>query len=202
MPIEEALSGETLLSRPEITWKYLGQIEAAARAARCNRGHRVISEMEARFARVWVLTQNIDGFHRQAGSRHVLEIHGNLHDLHCPACGHARSVADYDGLALPPRCPQCAGLMRPSVVLFGEMLPVDVLQRFQAESETGFDAVFSVGTTSVFPYIAQPVAWAKTLGRPTIEINPGRTEVSPLVDVKLAMGAAAALDEIWRRCAK
>ena len=59
--------------------------------------------------------------------------------------------------------------------------------------------VFTIGTTSVFPYIAEPVLMAARSGRPTVEINPGTSEVSHLVDVKLAMGAAEALDAIWRR---
>ena len=89
--------------------------------------------------------------------------------------------------------------MRPDVVLFGEMLPTATLERLYEECQTGFDAVFSIGTTSVFPYIAQPVRWAAGLGRPTIEINPAQSTVSDLVDVKLSAGAAAALDAIWRQ---
>jgi NAD-dependent deacetylase len=199
IPIEEALSGAMMRRRPDVAWKYLGQIEAAARQARWNRGHQIIAEMERHFERVWTLTQNIDGFHRQAGAKNVLEIHGDLHDLCCPACGFSQTVDDYAGLPLPPRCPECPGTLRPAVVLFGEMLPGDVLEKLYDECEAGFDAVFSIGTTSVFPYIAQPVLWANRQGRPTIEINPGASKVSDLVDVKLAMGAAAALEEIWRR---
>jgi NAD-dependent deacetylase len=63
IPVEMALAGETLEKRPEVTWKYLSQIEKNCRNAKFNRGHEVIAEMEKRFERVWVLTQNIDGFH-------------------------------------------------------------------------------------------------------------------------------------------
>jgi NAD-dependent deacetylase len=197
--IEEALSGETLITAPEITWKYLARIEAATRQARCNRGHQVIAEMEAHFKRVWTLTQNIDGLHRQAGGRNILEIHGNLHNLRCSACGYAQAVDDYSRLKLPPGCPQCQGALRPAVVLFGEMLPPRALAKLQVECAAGFDAVLSIGTTSVFPYIAQPVAHAKSRNKPTIEINPSQTCVTQLVDIKLPLKAAAALDEIWRR---
>ena len=199
LPIEEALSGETMRSRPEISWKSLGRIEAAARRTRFNRGHEVIAEMEARFERVWTLTQNVDGFHRRAGSRNVLEIHGDMHDLYCPACGYARTVEDYGGLKIPPPCPECPGVLRPAVVLFGEMLPLKVLDKLRAECALGFDAVLSVGTTSLFPYIAEPVLRAKREGRSAVEINPGETGVSDLVDVRLRLRAAEALDEIWRR---
>ncbi len=199
LPIEELLSGSMLRRRPELTWKYLGQVERAARQATFNRGHQVIAEMEAHFGRVWTLTQNIDDFHRRAGSRNVLEIHGNLHRLYCMSCGARQTVADYSGLAIPPRCPECSGLLRPDVVLFGELLPSATLERLYEECRAGFDVVFTVGTTSVFPYIAEPVRWAARLGRPTVEINPDETAVSDLVDVKFSAGAADTLDAIWRQ---
>jgi NAD-dependent deacetylase len=197
IPIEEILSGEMLRCRPELTWKYLGQIEQACRGARCNRAHQVIAEMESCFERVWTLTQNIDGLHRQAGAKNVLEIHGNLHDLLCTECGWQQTVDDYSGLSLPPRCPRCQAILRPQVVLFGETLPGAVVERFYDQLDIGFDAVFSIGTTSVFPYIAGPIEAARRCGWATIEINPAATRVSRLVDIKLAMRAAEAMDSIW-----
>lgn len=197
--IEEALSGEMLLSRPQITWKYIAQIEAACRGARFNRAHAVIAEMDRHFPRVWVLTQNIDGFHHDAGSRNVIDIHGDIHSLRCMRCEHTAHVENYAGLAIPPRCPECGWFLRPRVVFFGEMLPRDKCDRLAAELERGFDIVFSVGTTSVFPYIAQPVYQARQRGVPTVEINPGRTEVTHCIDYKFGTGAAATLDAIWTR---
>jgi NAD-dependent deacetylase len=199
LPIEELLSGRTMRQRPALTWKYLGQVEQACRGARFNRGHEVIAAMESHFDRVWTLTQNVDGFHRQAGSRNVVDIHGDLHHLFCPSCGFARTVTDYSTIAIPPQCPNCPALLRPDVVLFGEALASDKLSRLYTELERGFDLVFSVGTTSVFPYISEPVERAHQLGKPTVEINPGLTEVSHLVTIRLSLGAAAALDAIWKR---
>jgi NAD-dependent deacetylase len=83
------------------------------------------------------------------------------------------------------------------VVLFGEMLPGEAVDRLERELETGFDAVFTIGTTSVFPYIAAPVSLAKGWGAPTVEINPGESEVSSLVDLRIRAGAKEALDAIW-----
>jgi NAD-dependent deacetylase len=196
-PIEEILSGEMIRHRPELTWKYLSQIEQATRQARFNRAHQVIAEMESHFERVWTLTQNIDGLHRQAGTKNVLEIHGNLHHLLCTGCGWRQTVADYGGLSLPPRCPRCQAVVRPGVVLFGETLPRETVETFYDQLDAGFDAVFSIGTTSVFPYIAGPVEAARRSGWATVEINPAATRVSRLVDVKLSMRAAEAMDAIW-----
>ena len=77
-----------LASRPEVTWRHLREVEEASRHATFNRAHRLIALAEQRFARVVVLTQNVDGFHRAAGSSRVIDLHGDLHDLECNAmCG-------------------------------------------------------------------------------------------------------------------
>jgi NAD-dependent deacetylase len=198
IPVEMALAGETLEKQPEITWKYLAQIEKNCRKAKFNRGHEVIAETQKIFPRVWVLTQNIDGFHHAAGSRNIIDIHGDMHKLLCMNCGWRDVVEDYSKIDIPPLCPKCGKIARPEVVFFGEMLPSDKLAVLERELTRGFDIYFSIGTTSVFPYISQPVLLAKHLGRPTVEINPADTEVSDAVDIKLRMRAAEALDAIWR----
>lgn len=193
--IETAMSGSMLEANPAITWKYLGQIESACRGARFNEAHTIIAEWQERFE-VCVLTQNIDGFHRDAGSRNLIEIHGDIHDLFCTRCDYAATVPDYSGLQIPPACPRCRALVRPRVVLFGEALPSAAIRHLYAELNQGFDLVFSIGTTSVFPYIAGPVAQASQAGIPTVEINPGDTHVTRLVDYKLAAGAVTSLRAI------
>lgn len=196
LPIEVLLSGETFLRRPATTWKYLGAIERACRGARPNRAHEAIAALETVLPRVVVLTQNIDGLHRAAGSRDVIEIHGDVHRLACTRCDFRARVPSYEGLELPPRCPECAAPVRPEVVLFGEMLPLEAVARLEEELRRGFDAVFSIGTTSVFPYVAAPVLMARAWGAGTVEVNPGETEVSGVVDVRLRCGAAAAMDAL------
>jgi NAD-dependent deacetylase len=131
-----------------------------------------------------------------------LEVHGDLHDLRCTACRFRRTVEDYQTLAIPPKCPHCGAMVRPEVVLFGETLPEGVIDKLYAECSKGFDAVFAVGTTAVFPYINGPVRWARQAGSPTIEINPGQSEISDLVEIRLPLRAAEALEEIWGRFRK
>lgn len=198
IPIELALSGDMLQQRPDITWKYLLQIESACRGAGFNLGHRIMAKMEELKPEVWVLTQNIDGFHRKAGSANLIEIHGKVEQLYCTSCEVVEQVRDYSHLMGVPTCKHCGSLIRPDVVLFGEMLPMQAVECLQGELEKGFDLIFSVGTTSVFPYIAQPVLQARFLGAKTIEINPGDTEVSAYVDYRLRMGASEALAKIWQ----
>ena len=197
-PIEQALSGQMMSDRPDICWKYIYQIEENCRGAKHNRAHEVIAEMENHFERVWVLTQNIDGFHHSAGSKNIIDIHGDVHKLVCTNCSYKKTVEDYSGIQIPPYCPNCGKLVRPQVVLFGEFLPMDKCQILRQQLNKGFDIVFSVGTTSVFPYIAEPVLEAKRFGKYTVEINPARTEVTHLVDYKVTAGAAEALEKLWK----
>ncbi len=197
LPIEAVLSGEMLASRPEVTWRFLLAAEAAYRSARPNRGHEIIAKLEERLARVVVLTQNVDGFHRAAGSKNVIAIHGDLHDLRCTRCDWRETFTDFSKLVAPPGCPRCGKLVRPDVVLFGEALPEAAFTRFEAEVARGFDIVFAIGTSAQFPYIARPVLLAKSEGVPTIEINPDVTDLSEVVDVRLASGAKHALRAVW-----
>lgn len=198
IPIEVALSGSMLNARPEVAWRHIHRIETACRGARFNRAHAVIAELEKRMSRVWVLTQNVDGFHRDAGSQNVIEIHGNVHHLSCTQCTWRERVADFSALESPPYCQQCRGLVRPDVVLFGEWLPPAAVAEMTAQLGRGFDIVFSVGTTSAFPYIAGPVMTAHRAGIPTVEINPGTTAVSSFAAYRIRAGAKDALEALWQ----
>lgn len=199
VPIEIALSGETIRKNPALTWKYLKQIEEKCRNAKFNRAHEIIASAQDYFERVWVLTQNIDGFHHAAGSANVIDIHGDMHKLFCPRCGWQATVKDYSKLSVPPDCPLCGRIVRPEVVFFGEQLPYKQTQVLYRELKKGFDIYFSIGTTSVFPYIQEPIFQAKSNKRPTIEINPTDTEISHIVDIKLPLKSAEALEAIWEK---
>lgn len=197
MPIETALSAEVMATQPELTWKYLYQIESACRGADFNQGHAMIAQWEKEKSDVWVLTQNIDGFHRRAGSQKVIEIHGNLLNLHCMQCNYSEELSDFSGLqVLPPICPQCGGVLRPSVILFGEALEPKNVTLLYRELAQGFDLLFSIGTSSLFPYIVQPVLHTHQNGGVCVEINPEPTQISEMVDYKLNGKAAEVLQQI------
>lgn len=199
MTIEELLSGGTFRRQPKLTWKYLGEIGKASVDARFNRGHEVLATMEPHFADFCVLTQNIDGFHLAAGSSNVIEIHGNLHHLRCDKCGHRVFAGTFDEIDIPPYCEKCQAMMRPHVVLFDEMLLPEACDHLSRQWQSGFDIVFSIGTTSVFPYIREPVLYCADHGIPSVEINPSETSVSDICQFRLPVAAGMALDEIWTR---
>lgn len=199
IPFEVALSGDMFQRNPELTWKHIARIESATRGARHNPGHEVLAALEDQLPHACVLTQNVDGFHHQAGSRNVIEVHGNVHHLRCTSCDREKQVDDFSGLPIPPVCIRCGGMLRPDVVLFGEMLPFPAMNRLAAETTDGFDVVMSIGTTSVFPYITEPVLTARDQGAVTVEINPDTTEISELVDYRLPDRAATMLTALWQQ---
>jgi NAD-dependent deacetylase len=199
LPIEDLLSLQGFRQDPASLWRHIGPVEEACRDARPNRGHSVIADMETVFERFWVLTQNIDGFHQKAGSRNVIAIHGNVHELRCTACDYQATVENFSGLDPVPHCPVCDELIRPDIVLFGENLHQQATKLYQRELDRPFDLVFTVGTSSLFSYIRNPVIDAALFDRPTVEINPDRTELSDVVQIALRLRAEAALVEIWRR---
>ncbi|MBB5022705.1 SIR2 family NAD-dependent protein deacylase [Desulfurispira natronophila] len=199
IPIEQALAGAVLESRPEVTWKYLMRIEEAGRNATYNAAHQILARIEDNKPDTWIFTQNVDGFHSSAGSRNVVELHGNMHHLRCMDCTFHEKVIDYQHLqTIPPRCPQCTnGILRPGVVFFGEMLPMEAIMTMREQERLGFDLVISIGTSNLFPYISEPVIKARRQGKKTAEINPAHTSLSHLVDHHIPLGAAEAMEAIW-----
>lgn len=188
LPIESALSGPMLRNDPALCWKYLAELGKACLSAQPNAGHEAIAELQRRKPECWVLTQNIDGFHRRAGSpvERLIEIHGELEPLYCQSCGQeSPGLAEHLQRPLPPVCGRCGGVLRPPVVLFEEMLPEAAIDTLYAELRKGFDAVLLVGTTASFPYIIEPVLRTKAAGGFTAEVNPGVTDLSAVVEEKM-----------------
>lgn len=202
VPIEVALSGPMFKNRPALTWKYLWQIGSSCIGATPNLAHKIIAEVESVKSDVWVLTQNVDGLHRLAGSRNLIEVHGHMYDLYCTVCGQDYTAKDllsnFGGVpSLPPECPSCHGVIRPKVVLFGEMLSESVTQAMIELINKDFDLVFSIGTSALFPYIQDLLFQAQSNETPVIEINPAITEVSQSCQHHIDLGAAQAMQQIW-----
>jgi NAD-dependent deacetylase len=198
LPFEEALSGSVFRRNPELSWKYFFQLERSLRGKEPNPAHRAIAALQRPGRSICVVTQNIDGLHQNAGSRCVIELHGNLRRLICSRCDYRSSPDTYEGLPTLPRCPECLAILRPDIVLYEEMLPAAALEQFDREQGRGFDLVFSVGTTSIFHYVVAPVFTAAHRGIPTIEINPEETSVSDLVRFRFAAAAGPTLQKLWQ----
>ncbi len=177
----EALSGETLLSDPDRTWRAVAALARMSQDARPNAAHLALAEIEQQVESFTLLTQNVDGLHAAAGSRNIIEIHGSIRATRCMDCGAEDTIAPESLAALEsaPRCDRCPGILRPGAVLFGEMLPSGPLARLRAAFLDEIpDVVLLVGSTAVFPYIQQPILVARRAGQLTVEVNPRTRQIS------------------------
>lgn len=198
--IEEALSATVWRSRPDITWKYLWQIGHACVDAEPNAAHVAIAQWQLQKPGCALLTQNVDGLHRKAGSSDLIEIHGHAFDLYCCGCGRAFDagslVSNYrEGFTGVPRCESCGGIVRPNVVLFEEMLPEPAIERLQSILSGPLDMVVSIGTSAAFPYIVQPLLIGRRQGAVCVDINPDAS-LAPYVDFQLPLSAATAMAQL------
>ncbi|MCA8959149.1 MAG: NAD-dependent protein deacylase [Planctomycetes bacterium] len=197
----EALTGTTLQRDPDRTWRAVALLAREAIDARPNAGHLALVRMEALVDRFVILTQNVDGLHRLAGSQNVIEIHGTITRAECMSCGVITPVERdlYRDLTVAPRCDACGGVLRPRAVLFGELLPVLAAARMQDEVlDRPSDLVIGVGTTGLFPYIVEPILRARAIGSTTVEVNPEETEISDLYDFRLRGPAGEILPGLVR----
>lgn len=182
----EALSAPTLARDPDRTWRVISALAQRCLEAKPNAGHYALVDIENKVERFCLLTQNVDGLHLRAGSRNLIDIHGDRLATVCMDCGAEGRLTDPGMIRSTPRCPACEGRLRPGVVLFGEMLPVDKVARIEREFYAHVpDCVMIVGTTAQFPYIVMPVLTAAQAGKLTIEINPEETEITPAVEYSL-----------------
>jgi NAD-dependent deacetylase len=169
--VEEVATPEGFRRDPALVWRFYNARRASMRDVKPNPGHHALAALETRWGtdRFTLITQNIDGLHRAAGSQHVLELHGNLARVRCTAC---EEISDRGFEALPdlPRCPACSELLRPDVVWFHEMLPQDVW--FEATEATAACHCFLVvGTSAVVYPAAGLIDAARAVGAAVIEVN-------------------------------
>lgn len=154
---------------PEKSWDLFRAIGETLLDAKPNPAHHALARLEERGGLAGIVTQNIDGLHQAAGSRKVLEIHGNHDDLHCPRCGHVEPMLRSHLEPGPvPECPACEGALKPTVVLFEE--PVRDLDSIQ-DTLAPCDLLIAIGTSSeVAPASLFPAQVGARGGR-VIEIN-------------------------------
>jgi NAD-dependent deacetylase len=189
-PFEQLSSAETLASNPVLVWDWFNYRREIISPVKPNAAHAALAAWEGKFERLTLMTQNIDGLHRLAGSTEVLELHGNIWRVRCLGCGRAGEHRESPLRENPPRC-SCGGPLRPDVVLFGEMLPPEVWQ--QALDETSrCDLLLVIGTSAVVYPAAYLPAVAKRRGAFLVEVNPEITPLTPLADATL-LGKAAAV---------
>jgi NAD-dependent deacetylase len=184
---------------PALVWRWYAERRAAIARAVPNAAHEAIARAEHAGGRtVTVVTQNVDGLHRRAGSVDVIELHGSIGRAKClEGCGLAPDGWDRDP-RVPPPCARCGAPLRPDVVWFGEMLPPGAFERAEALAAQA-DAMLVIGTSGLVQPAASLPRAAVRRRRPVIVVDPDPTELDALATVSLRGRATAVVPALLRR---
>jgi len=174
-PVEKVASPEGFREDPELVWRFYSERRRKARDVRPNPGHDALAAIEERMGdRFLLVTQNVDGLHRRAGSRRLVEIHGSLFETRCTDCDRAPFPDDRE-YETPPICEVCRkGRLRPAVVWFGELLDLERLGRiegFMNEARGSRFVFLAAGTSGIVYPAAGLVLEARAAGAETWLVN-------------------------------
>ena len=192
MPFDVISSGQMLERDLPAVWEWFDYRRGVLSSLSPNPAHYEIARWQDRFPEFTLVTQNVDGLHRKAGSRNVVELHGNVWRARCTRC---RLVHDMSQSARPDACPDCGNPLRPDVVLFGEMLPPGAFE-FASAKASQCDLCFVIGTSALVYPAARLPAEAKSAGAFVCEINPERTPLSGFCDEVLTGKAGEIVPQI------
>jgi len=185
----ELATPQAFRRNPRLVWEWYDWRRKRVAGVQPNPAHLALAEMERLFPHFHLITQNVDGLHQRASSRNVIELHGNLTRTKCFDEGTIISNWPDTG-EIPPKCPNCGGLLRPDVVWFNEPMPEAEMER-AIEASTHCDIFFSIGTSAaVYPAASLPYEALRS-GATTVEINPEPTPFTE--DAHFAFAGAAGL---------
>ena len=174
---EEYAYIDAFYENPAKVWQMLKELLAIIIFSKPNNGHVGLAQLEEMGYLSSIITQNVDGLHQAAGSRNVIEFHGNNRWLLCIECSN-RYETDPDIIKnIPPRC-ECGGILRPDVVFFGEAIPQKAMVKAYANAKS-CDVMLVIGTSAIVSPASEIPLVAKDSGAKIIEINP---EPTPLTD--------------------
>ncbi len=195
---EDLATPHAFRRNPTLVWEWYDWRRQRIGECRPNAAHRTLVEMEAHFDDFVLVTQNVDGLHRLAGSQNVVELHGDIWQMRCTGdCSTGWEDRSSPLPELPVRCPRCRSLARPDVVWFGESLPPDALDAAWAAAQR-CELMLVIGTSAVVqPAASLPVLALQNRAH-VVEINPQPTPLSDLVDEAIREPAAEALPRWWR----
>jgi NAD-dependent deacetylase len=191
---EELANFEAFMEKPDFVWSWYQHRRKIMREVEPNPGHYALAEMEALFCNFNLITQNIDNLHSRAGNRKVIELHGNIERNYCINCKTFYFEMDINENKIF-KCDKCGGLIRPDVVWFGEMLPIEAIS-FAEKCAREAHVFLSIGTSAeVYPAAMLPII-AKQNGAYTAEINIHPTSISYEMDETIIGKSSAVLSEL------
>jgi NAD-dependent deacetylase len=181
---EDLATAEAFNKDPVLVWRWYDWRRGLIKPLKPNPGHYALVELENRVPHFTLVTQNVDGLHRAAGSKKPVEMHGTLWRVRCLGCGKAFQNRDVP-IKILPECKSCGGLLRPDVVWFGEPLDEKILHAIYGKLQET-QVMLIVGTSAmVQPAASFGVVAKRTAGAFVVEINRSRTHQSPLFDLSI-----------------
>jgi NAD-dependent deacetylase len=168
---------------PRLVWEWYDWRRQQIITKQPNDAHYAVVELERRCAQFWLITQNVDGLHRVAGSRKLSEIHGNIWMVRCTECAQVEENREVP-IEILPTCKKCGGLLRPHIVWFGESLDQQDLTRCDGALRN-CDVLLIIGTSGVVYPAAGFAARAKEAGAFVAELNVDDTPHTSVVDLSL-----------------
>ena len=180
---EDLATPEAFARDPRLVWEWYNWRRELIASKRPNAAHEALAAMEGRHDRFLLITQNVDGLHRMAGSRRLLEIHGNIWMVRCTAC---RAVEENREVPIPilPACGSCRSLLRPHIVWFGEALDEPTLDQCMG-ALASCEVMLIIGTSGVVNPAASFAGIARAAGAFVAEINLEPTPNSSVADAAL-----------------
>jgi NAD-dependent deacetylase len=192
----ELATPEAFSRNPKLVWEFYNWRRGLISEVTYNAAHKALADLESKVPHFTLITQNVDGLHLLAGSKNVLEIHGNLWKVRCTECQEISTdrSSQMDPL---PKCRECGGLLRPHVVWFGEALDATLLHRAIAASRN-CQVMLVIGTSSVVQPAASLALEAKSGGATLAEINLETTPHSHVMDFSFLGKAGDIVPELVR----
>jgi NAD-dependent deacetylase len=191
---EDLATPEAFERNPKLVWDWYAWRRELIDRSQPNSGHTALAQLEQRVAQFTLITQNVDGFHQLAGSRNVIELHGNVTRI---KCSREDVVVDRweDTGETPPRCPRCGAYLRPAVVWFGEGLPRGAWEA-ATQAATNCAVFFSIGTSGLVEPAASLARLALQHGAKVVEVNPTITPLTIAATFALRGAAGQILPEL------
>ena len=182
---------------PGRVWEFYAHRLAVLAEAEPNAAHLALAELERRGLVRAVITQNVDGLHRRAGSVDVIEVHGSIETASCPACGRTERRDEVERLLPLPRCADCGAVLKPDVVMFGELLPDHEIDRATALAREAALLLVVGSSLEVWPVAGLPEETLANGGRLAI-VNRDPTPYDPRADLVVRESAGATLAGVVR----
>ncbi|MHA1246603.1 MAG: SIR2 family NAD-dependent protein deacylase [Candidatus Thorarchaeota archaeon] len=180
---------------PDLVWEWYAWRQNLIASCMPNPAHYTLAEWERRHLLQALITQNVDGLHRRAGSKRVYEVHGNIWAVKCTSCDYRDRL--HEPVHGTPRCPECGGLLRPDVVWFGESLDPELLGHVYEELNQA-DLCLVVGTSAIVQPAASFPLVVKNHGGVIIEVNVEPTPLTGAADLHIEGKAGEVLPAIDR----